>query len=570
MNEKYDLAVEPWIPVRMRTGQARRVGLRECLEQSHEIVGLSLPVPPAEAMLLRVLVALAYRVSALDDAAMSAPAWNTARSEVLAAGKFDDPRVERYFQRHANRFDLFDGERPFWQDPRLARECHTTDGGAASISAAKFMRGRAGGNEVPWFTDFDEVTAASVRPDEAAWHLLIHHGYGDGGITSCPRQPEGGAWGKSMRYGPLRGSVSYFPSAGSLFESLLMAMVPPIAYGATSGEAPWESDSLPDPLDCAPRPRGIVETLVGRSVHAALLIPDDRGHVTSAYLTWAYAGKPTKTSWTAQTSADATAPTPTPTPTPQEDHPIGYVPTVQAPVAEATRDPFLSYGIAKPEVFRKARADRLAWRDLDVLLPVARSGTERRWDPPAFVLSLAGLQGSAEASISAYSYEQELAKTGDHGWSCSQTPPILRYVAAQDRPFLDLIQQVVATADQTSTALTRALIGARMAAMRISDPKDPDRHVWSNAGLPQYWDKAAGSFTSEFDEMTDPATGLAHAAKAFARDARGTFDSVTALSMSPGRIAGVVRHRIRLLSALRSLAPRTDHLDPTAPFRKDS
>ncbi|MGW5639474.1 type I-E CRISPR-associated protein Cse1/CasA [Streptomyces sp. NPDC003832] len=58
MSGGFDLRDEPWIPVRLLTGESVRLGLRQLFKQAHEIDDLELPVPPAAAGLMRILAAI--------------------------------------------------------------------------------------------------------------------------------------------------------------------------------------------------------------------------------------------------------------------------------------------------------------------------------------------------------------------------------------------------------------------------------------------------------------------------------------------------------------------------------
>ncbi|MHB9858138.1 type I-E CRISPR-associated protein Cse1/CasA [Streptomyces sp. YIM S03343] len=132
VGEGFDLRDEPWIPVRMTDGAVLCLGLRNVFERAHEIRDLELPVAPAAAGLLRILAAMTARIARVGDTALgdaglaeSVDDWLLARRSVLSQGRFDPDAVNAYFDEEvpSGRFDLFDAERPFLQDPRLTVEC---------------------------------------------------------------------------------------------------------------------------------------------------------------------------------------------------------------------------------------------------------------------------------------------------------------------------------------------------------------------------------------------------------------------------------------------------------------
>lgn len=112
MTISYDLASEGWIPVRMRDGALRRVGLREALVEAQDIASLDMNVPLEELGVFRVLMAIAYR-------AVNGPRKREDRIALYERGSFPADRVNGYFVKHGDRFDLFGERYPFLQTPGL-------------------------------------------------------------------------------------------------------------------------------------------------------------------------------------------------------------------------------------------------------------------------------------------------------------------------------------------------------------------------------------------------------------------------------------------------------------------
>lgn len=108
----FDLLVEPWIPVVTREGREEEVSLREVLRRAPELRAIRDPVPLVEFGLYRLLVALLMDLHDL--------AGVVDLEALLAAGRFDEMKMERYFTRWADRFDLFHPVRPFLQTAGMA------------------------------------------------------------------------------------------------------------------------------------------------------------------------------------------------------------------------------------------------------------------------------------------------------------------------------------------------------------------------------------------------------------------------------------------------------------------
>ncbi len=198
----YDLRTQGWIPVR-RGGEVVRVGVRELFLHAHEFEDLAVPVPPAASGLLRILYAIAARITGLDSRTPTVDAWLDRREEILTTGAFDPTGVDTYLERWADRFDLFHPETPFGQDPRLKEECPK----AAGVNKLVFSR-PVGQNPV-WFGHFTDLAPVPVPTHEAAWHLIAQLYYGAAG--RCASRTVRGTNAANSTAGPVRGALSYHP-----------------------------------------------------------------------------------------------------------------------------------------------------------------------------------------------------------------------------------------------------------------------------------------------------------------------------------------------------------------------
>ncbi len=497
---EFSLAEQPWVPVRI-SGRSSLVGLRQLFHDSHTIDDLAISSPPAAASLLRILYAIAARVTGLDVEGDGSDDWDDRRVDLLdppsgAVARFDSDRIDEYFARYADRWDLF-GERPFIQDPRLASDCPKSSG------INKLMWGRPSGQNHLWFGHFSDVDPVPVPSGEAALHLIAQVYYGPSGRCTS-REVRGTREANSMG-GPLRSCLSYHPAGRTLFETLVCGLVDPAQWPGVEGPdslCPWELEELPDPLAPPANPVGFCAALTRRGQHAVLLVPDADGDaVTDAYVTW---------------SARHKAP---PTTDP-------YI------ITDFTKD-------AKPYP-RPASADRALWRDLDALLSEA-GGNSRGARPSRRPLAMDGLAASvpeetAEAlRVVAFGFDQD-GQTRDRQWFAAATPPILGFVKA-DR--LDAQQVIAAAREAAELAGDRLMYALRTAWQLYIEPNSQaakpsgDRkglvEEWPRQAAARYWPVAEDEFWRIIDRLRagEPVTAFTGLQPVFGRLALDAFDRTT-------------------------------------------
>ncbi|MFI8860411.1 type I-E CRISPR-associated protein Cse1/CasA [Streptomyces prasinus] len=469
----FSAADDPWIDI--RTGcQYDQVGLRTLFLNAHRIDDLALPQPPAASALLRIAVAVAARITGLDDPELTASQWNALRRSRLAEGHFDPDAIHAYFDQHA--WDVFDPVRPWLQDPSLRVQCDHSTG----INA--FVPGRPAGNNLAWFSPHGHHTAEPVPTAEALQILLLHHYYGRAG-TGTPRTLDGTTSGKQTS-GPLRSSVSFHPLGRTLHETLL-AGVPAFTGDDQPPGAdicPWEEAAPPGPQ--APPHRLVTwlgRQLTGLSRHAILLVPGHDGTtVTNAYLTWAT----------------------------QQPRPI-------------TTDPYLAYriiperkNVARRRTIHRADTSRAWWRDLETLLLAPdEHGTQRR---PAIFDTLNDLPEPVRRSlrIRVHGFDQD-GKAVDRQWYTAITPPLLNWTQEHDPVKAQRIAECCREAEQVAQRLATVAKQAWDAAThsRTTQPS------WAKRALTRYWPKAETVFWRLLEEPDTAApAAFADAAAAALRE----------------------------------------------------
>ncbi|MEU9521786.1 type I-E CRISPR-associated protein Cse1/CasA [Streptomyces sp. NPDC048224] len=522
MSGGFDLRVEPWIPVRLRTGHMVRVGLREVFTRAHEIEDVEVPVPPAAAGLMRLLAPIAARIAAdggdrLDDpdVAEDIDDWIDLRDRVLKAGRFDPQAVDAYFGRAdlAGRFDLFDPERPFLQDPRLRAECVDAKGAPNPSGVNKLVMGRPTGvNGAVLFGHFTDTAPVPVPAAEAAWHLIAQLYYGPSGQCT-PRRITTERTG-SGDGAPLRKSVSYFPWAPDLFTTLVLAVPSPRSEAGweTPDACPWEED-LNAPLGPLPPVTWPGRMLTGRFRHAALLVPSEDGRmVTDAYLTWS---------------------------THEPPHRV--------------RDPYQILDRRKDGDFQPREADgaRALWRDLDSLLLQDSRQDARR--PP--VLEHLPRRLLPRLRVRAYGFDQD-GQQKDSVWFRATSPQILQWQEENDAQMAYHVKRCHTAAEKTGERLDFAARIAWKIATDASVDLSPKAKVkldarkpgpWAAAALTRYWPAAENKFW----QLTEPGQATDQTGKPFVDVALSALDE----AIGPANRADIrvarARHRARgLLLAL--------------------
>jgi len=104
----YNLIDEPWIPVLDREGKVQPSSIRNVLIQSQQYRQLAASLPHTNAALFRLLLAILFRVFGPIDISLWKKIWQQQ--------SFDEAQLNAYLQNWHQRFDLFDSERPFFND----------------------------------------------------------------------------------------------------------------------------------------------------------------------------------------------------------------------------------------------------------------------------------------------------------------------------------------------------------------------------------------------------------------------------------------------------------------------
>ena len=519
-----------WLPVTTRDGDTLRVGLRELFLGAHTLTDFTMATPPGRSALLRILASLTYRVTGLDTDDGEEGEWFRDRGRIISGGRFDPDRVNAYFDRWRDRFNLFDPDRPWRQDPRLAHEC----AGPAGLNTLIWSRPH--GNNSTLFSSFHDGDPGEATIVEAVDALLVAQFYGS--LGRCQTRTHGAISGANLTYlGPVRGRVSYHPVGDSLLLTLLAHLVPPSSVslpnpGGVADLAAWETDTLPDPSGVKPSPVGVVSLLANDSGHALLLVPDADGTtVVDGFYTWQFADK-------------------------NGPKMLGF-------------DPYLSYRTDQkgdPKA-RMADAGREMWRDVPSIL-AAKTGTLDPGVPQPAAVTVAlrhlPVQALPHVRVQCIGFVQHGFQPNNSDWYTSLSPGRVLVALSDDAPAEDsdyrtAVPYWVQHAEDEAALLQKRLYWARVHAFNL-DPKGDAATMWRDAATPRYWAAAHQAFR---DDLAAHPTGIDFALAATTAPARlrdiaiDIYQQVTANVHDGRALMAVVKNQPRPLrnSALAGITP---------------
>ena len=268
MTAGFNVATDPWIPVRPAAGGQRSdVSLRTALTDAHQWAGYPDDDTQFGPAILRILTAVTIRATDLADA-NDDESFEQALSYLRGEGRLDPVRVDRYFKRWHDEFWLFPpandtGRRRWLQDDRLSAmpASVVTESGLMPHAAPSY----AWGNQI----------VEPPTPAAAARALLafLHYGRGGGGA----KHPDAANPKDGWQVGRLRGTVSFHPCGATLFDTLLLHAVPADGAPFTEVGLPeWEQTPRPAATDPIRQPSTLLEQLTGRWEKTAWLHQTDR------------------------------------------------------------------------------------------------------------------------------------------------------------------------------------------------------------------------------------------------------------------------------------------------------
>lgn len=261
-----DLTHIGWIPV--QNEKQTLCSLREAFAHAHELSGISLADALEAASLLFFFSTIAQD--------MHQPRSRADIAALLQGGRFDEDLVENYFDRLADRFDLFHPEHPFAQAAGL----ELTSGDVKPASA--LILKAPSGNNIPLFVSLTEGDDLAMTPAEAARHLLTLMAFDTAGIKSGAKNDPAVKGGKtSGNKTGISGQMGSIAIVGrNLFETIVLNMAP---FTPTEEDQPiWMKDLTP--VWRIRQPAGPLEHLTWASRRIRLFPNEDRTRVVGGVI----------------------------------------------------------------------------------------------------------------------------------------------------------------------------------------------------------------------------------------------------------------------------------------------
>lgn len=256
----FDLIDQPWIDCAGPEG-SEKVGLRKLLARSHELREIESHNPLTVAALLRVLLALVHRIV---DGPRTTAEW----AALYKAGRLPADRIDDYFRKFGDRFDLFSESRPFYQTPGLS--ILDGFGKPAPVSAAVMMLERASGNNKTIFDHTTDSTPVMLTPAQAAQALITAQMYSLGGLNKKTTYPFD--YQQSYLHAPMVSGIFILLTGDNLFETLMLNLLLPGSHAVKTvreDRPVWERDDLGG--TGAKAPNGYLDFLTGKCRHIRLV-----------------------------------------------------------------------------------------------------------------------------------------------------------------------------------------------------------------------------------------------------------------------------------------------------------
>ena len=247
MTISFNLIEQPFVPCVRLDGQPVEYGLRDVLLKAHEIAELRDGSPLVTVALHRLLLAILHRC-------YKGPKNSAERVAIRKAGRFEADRIAAFFEKWADRFDLFHEKYPFYQRPGYAQD----DPSAANRLVKELTRG----NNALLFDHTTDDPPLALIPAQAARAVITEQVFAYSAGRGRKGEPH-------TLDAPTGRAAAVFALGNSLFQTLWLNLTTydgdqkPIA--CDEDDAPiWERAPQP-PYEDSSTPRGYLDFLTWQS-----------------------------------------------------------------------------------------------------------------------------------------------------------------------------------------------------------------------------------------------------------------------------------------------------------------
>lgn len=210
MTKRFNLLDEPWLSVKMVSGEVRELGLLALFERASQVVALAETAPPSLMAQYRLLLAITHR--ALSAQTQS---WGQRDLRHWFTQGLPTEAITAYLETWRDRFWLFHPAHPFMQVAELATAPETRDKfkpwtqiDLASVS----------GNAPVVFNHALDGTPSAISPSHAIRHLLGFIQCTPGGLVKVFRDAD--------KAGALANTAAVLPLGATLAQTLILSLHP--------------------------------------------------------------------------------------------------------------------------------------------------------------------------------------------------------------------------------------------------------------------------------------------------------------------------------------------------------
>jgi len=254
----FSLLAEPWLPLVTTDGGHHQGSIRDALLEPSRWAGLDAAHPLQCLALYRLLLAICHRAIG--------PGTADDRAELFDAWPAD--QVEIYLNRWSNRFDLFDADRPFMQNPVAPRAGKKEVGTKKHASLASLQIERSSGNNRTLWDRSLDSDPILLSPAGQACALITHQQFAGSGTIQGFRT--------SGSYGLASNLQLVMPAGSTLQQTLALNLIPQLLAEHQLDLPCWERE-LPTEAALRGKPERVPAGPADRYTFCvrALLLRDD-------------------------------------------------------------------------------------------------------------------------------------------------------------------------------------------------------------------------------------------------------------------------------------------------------
>jgi CRISPR system Cascade subunit CasA len=266
MEISYNLLKEPWLPCIDEQNRLVSLSLLDVITQAHTLKEVQGDLSIVTGALYLFLIAFTKNILDLQNEDEWEELWKT--------GRFPQDAFLHYAKQWETRFDLFDADHPFYQDPRIGQR--EKDIKILPVGKSAEPRGISGllmhlasGNNATLFDHSLDELPSWYTPAEAAQLLIAWQAFSLGGMSSASISND-----KYYKDSPFARGILFLNKGQSLYETLMLNLTSadhdPLK-GQSVDRPTWEMDDpfLTDQYD----PAGMLDFLTWQS-RRILLIPE--------------------------------------------------------------------------------------------------------------------------------------------------------------------------------------------------------------------------------------------------------------------------------------------------------